>query len=77
MTQLDTPNPPGETSHIVSYPRFIWRSLVLATDGSWLFYGWMIVLTAIALVGDPPIVLLSLDVLDRVYFFSAAETSGS
>ena len=36
---------------IVSYPRFIWKSLVLATDGSLLFYTWMIVLTAIALVG--------------------------
>jgi Ni/Fe-hydrogenase subunit HybB-like protein len=37
--------------HLSSYPRFIWRSLVLATDGGWLFYGWMTLLTAIALVG--------------------------
>lgn len=37
--------------HLNSYPRFIWRSLVLSTDGGWLFYGWMILLTAIALVG--------------------------
>lgn len=51
MTQIDTHNDPGETKHIVGYPRFLWRSLVLATDGSWLFYGWMILLTAIALVG--------------------------
>lgn len=37
--------------HAHSYPKFIWRSLVLATDGRWLFYIWMTVLTAIALVG--------------------------
>lgn len=37
--------------HWVSYPRFLWRSAVKATDGSWLFYAWMFVLTAIALVG--------------------------
>ncbi|MFG0331311.1 MAG: sulfate reduction electron transfer complex DsrMKJOP subunit DsrP [Phycisphaerales bacterium] len=35
----------------MSYPRFIWKSLVLATDGSLMFYAWMSVLTAIALVG--------------------------
>lgn len=34
-----------------SYPRFIWRMLVLATEGNWLFYLWMIGLTAVALVG--------------------------
>ena len=39
------------TQHVVSYPRFVWRSLVLATDGSPLFYTWMTVLTALALVG--------------------------
>jgi len=37
--------------HLESYPRFLWRSAVAATDGSWLFYAWMFVLTAIALVG--------------------------
>jgi molybdopterin-containing oxidoreductase family membrane subunit len=37
--------------HWVSYPRFLWRSLALATDGSWAFYAWMTGLTAIALVG--------------------------
>lgn len=37
--------------HWVSYPRFLWRSLRLATDGSWTFYAWMTLLTAIALVG--------------------------
>lgn len=37
--------------HIQSYPKFLWRALVMATDGSWLFYTWMFVLTAVALVG--------------------------
>ncbi len=37
--------------HLTSYPKFLWRSVVLATDGSALFYAWMTVLTAIALVG--------------------------
>lgn len=34
-----------------SYPRFLRRAVAVATDGSWAFYLWMIVLTAIALVG--------------------------
>lgn len=34
-----------------SYPRFLWRAAGLATDGGWFFYGWMIVLTCVALVG--------------------------
>ncbi len=42
-----TPRP----QHWVSYPRFLWRSIVLATDGSFLFYTWMTLLTAVALVG--------------------------
>lgn len=37
--------------HWVSYPRFLWRVLVEATDGSLLYYAWMTVLTAVALVG--------------------------
>jgi Ni/Fe-hydrogenase subunit HybB-like protein len=37
--------------HHMSYPRFILRSLVLATEGSILFYAWMIFLTTVALVG--------------------------
>jgi molybdopterin-containing oxidoreductase family membrane subunit len=37
--------------HWWSYPKFLWRSLVLATDGSLVFYAWMTFLTAIALVG--------------------------
>ena len=35
----------------LSYPRFLWRSVVMATDGSFAFYAWMTLLTAIALVG--------------------------
>ncbi len=38
-------------SHLTSYPRFIWQSLKMATDGSLMFYGWMTLLTAVALVG--------------------------
>lgn len=38
-------------SHWMSYPRFIWRSLILATDGNLLFYAWMTALTGVFLVG--------------------------
>ncbi len=41
----------GAAGHLVSYPRFIGRSLVIATDGSLMFYAWMTMLTAVALVG--------------------------
>ena len=34
-----------------NYFRFLWRSFLLATEGSWLFYTWMTLLTAVALVG--------------------------
>jgi len=43
--------PPQATPHWISYPRFLLRLIVLATDGSLLFYAWMTALTAIALVG--------------------------
>jgi Ni/Fe-hydrogenase subunit HybB-like protein len=36
---------------VVSYCRFLRQSLHVATDGGWLFYAWMFVLTAVALVG--------------------------
>ncbi|MFO0928605.1 MAG: NrfD/PsrC family molybdoenzyme membrane anchor subunit [Gemmataceae bacterium] len=36
---------------LLSYPRFLRQAAQVATDGSWLFYLWMTVLTAIALVG--------------------------
>jgi molybdopterin-containing oxidoreductase family membrane subunit len=35
----------------VGYFRFLRRSLGVATDGSWVFYTWMFVLSAVALVG--------------------------
>ena len=38
-------------SHAISYPKFLWRALLMATDGGWLFYTWMAVLSALALVG--------------------------
>jgi molybdopterin-containing oxidoreductase family membrane subunit len=37
--------------HLFDYPRFLGRLLWMSTDGSWRFYTWMVVLTAIALVG--------------------------
>jgi len=39
------------THHLVSYPHFLWRSIVLATDGRIGFYAWMTFLTAVSLVG--------------------------
>ncbi len=36
---------------IRSYPGFLWRAVGVATDGGWVFYGWMFVLTAIFMVG--------------------------
>jgi molybdopterin-containing oxidoreductase family membrane subunit len=36
---------------VVSYYRFLRQSLHVATDGGWVFYAWMLVLTAVALVG--------------------------
>lgn len=37
--------------HATSYLKFLRLALRLATEGNWLFYVWMIVLTCIALVG--------------------------
>jgi Ni/Fe-hydrogenase subunit HybB-like protein len=54
MSEPNAPSPPPDTtppSHLVSYPRFLWRAIVLATDGSLLFYTWMTLLTAVWLVG--------------------------
>lgn len=45
LTQSDAAHP------VRSYPKFLWWGLHEATEGSLLFYLWMIVLTAIALVG--------------------------
>ena len=37
--------------HKTAYVRFLWRAVVQATNGSMLFYAWMVLLTAVALVG--------------------------
>ncbi len=42
---------PANESHVTSYPKFIGRSLWLATEGSFAFYAWMTMLTALFLVG--------------------------
>ena len=46
-TLLDADSP----RHIRSYPKFLWWALGESTNGSLLFYLWMFVLTAVALVG--------------------------
>ena len=46
-----TPSNPSSLSHRLAYPRFLMRAVSQATDGSFLFYAWMVLLTAIALVG--------------------------
>ena len=48
---MSTTGTSQQETHWISYPRFIGRSLSLATDGNLMFYAWMTVLTAIALVG--------------------------
>lgn len=37
--------------HVVNYPRFLLRMAILSFEGTWRFYVWMTVLSAIALVG--------------------------
>ena len=44
-------NNPDAEQPIRSYPKFLWWALGESTNGNWLFYLWMFVLTAIALVG--------------------------
>lgn len=55
MSSAAVPSVPSssapESSALVSYPRFLRQALHVATEGSWMFYLWMTVLTAIALVG--------------------------
>jgi len=49
---MEPPTPPtAAASHFIGYPRFLLRVVVLATDGSPLFYAWMTLLTAFFLVG--------------------------
>ena len=47
---LPEPRPPPEQP-VLTYLRFLRRAIVLAFSGTWRFYAWMTVLTAIALVG--------------------------
>lgn len=49
-TVSESSSPPA-APHRVTYLRFLGRALARATDGSFTFYVWMTVLTAIALVG--------------------------
>jgi Ni/Fe-hydrogenase subunit HybB-like protein len=44
-------SPLGRAHHALSYPRFLWRIVVDATDGNGWFYAWMTLLTAVTLVG--------------------------
>jgi len=50
MSSLATPSKES-SSALLSYPRFLRQALHVATEGSWVFYLWMTVLTAVALVG--------------------------
>jgi Ni/Fe-hydrogenase subunit HybB-like protein len=45
------PLPARPAPAVLSYLRFLGRALVLAFSGTWRFYAWMSLLTAIALVG--------------------------
>ncbi len=47
---MSEPNPTA-SNHTLSYPRFLWRALGVATDGNVAFYTWMVALTAVWLVG--------------------------
>jgi len=54
---MNTPPVSGSEHHLtpreylVSYPRFLAHALHQATEGGWIFYAWMTLLTALALVG--------------------------
>lgn len=50
-TSPGTSLPPPSGAHGVTYPRFLLRAVLRATDGPPTFYAWMTMLTAIALVG--------------------------
>lgn len=51
FTPATTPSAGGNAGLWRGYPKFLWDMLRVSTDGSWAFYVWMIVLTAIFLVG--------------------------
>jgi Ni/Fe-hydrogenase subunit HybB-like protein len=40
-----------KTAHHLTYPRFLAKAFWRASEGTWVFYTWMFVLTAVALVG--------------------------
>jgi molybdopterin-containing oxidoreductase family membrane subunit len=40
-----------KTAHHLTYPRFLAKVFWRASEGTWVFYTWMFVLTAVALVG--------------------------
>ena len=50
-SESPSPTSSSRESHRLTYPRFLWRALSLSTNGSWRFYAWMTLLTAVALVG--------------------------
>jgi molybdopterin-containing oxidoreductase family membrane subunit len=41
----------AKTQHHLTYPRFLAKVFWRASEGTWVFYTWMFVLTAVALVG--------------------------
>ena len=41
----------NDESHLVTYPRFLWECLRISFAGGPMFYAWMTLLTALALVG--------------------------
>ncbi|MDP3275347.1 MAG: NrfD/PsrC family molybdoenzyme membrane anchor subunit [Deltaproteobacteria bacterium] len=51
LTERDAESPEPATQHLLSYPRFLLTVAWRATEGTWVFYAWMTLLTAIALVG--------------------------
>ncbi|HQR05526.1 MAG TPA: polysulfide reductase NrfD [Gemmatales bacterium] len=50
MSSLATPSK-EPSSALLSYPRFLRQALHVSTEGTWVFYLWMTVLTAVSLVG--------------------------
>lgn len=50
-TVSETASQDNDPSHFVDYLRFLMRAISLATDGNPLFFAWMTLLTAVALVG--------------------------
>lgn len=52
--QPEADNDPGDDTFgdaLVSYPKFLWKAILEATEGPPLFVAWMVFLTAVCLVG--------------------------